>query len=55
MQGLNTWSYHPYRPFLTDVGDIYICRVAPGNNSIRFEWLGEGATYSVYYRKRHDH
>ena len=54
MQGLNTWSYHPYRPFLTDVGDIYICRVAPGNNSIRFEWLGEGATYSVYYRKRHD-
>lgn len=54
MKGTNTWSYRPYRPFLTDVGDIYICRVVPAQESIHFEWLpldGE-PTYSVYCRVR---
>ena len=53
MKGINSWSYRPYRPLLTDVGDIYICRVAPHENDIHFEWLAEeNTTYSVYYRKR---
>lgn len=54
MRGKNTWSYAPYRPLLTEVGDIYICRVAPAETSIHFEWLslGEGCEYSVYCRQR---
>lgn len=53
MKGQNTWSYQPYRPFLIDVGDIYICRVVPFETKIHLEWLGEsGAVYSVFYRKR---
>lgn len=52
MKGYPFWSYAPYRPFLTEVGDIYICRVAPGVNSIHFEWLAAGHEYDVFYRKR---
>ena len=53
MKGYNNWSYHPYRPLLTEVGDIYVCRVAPYETSIHFEWLSEcGTVYSVFYRKR---
>ena len=53
MQGYNLWSYSPYKPLLRNVGDIYICRIAPDENSIHFEWLGpEGKEYSVFYRKR---
>lgn len=52
MKGNNYWSYAPYRPLLTDVGDIYICRIAPGENSIHFEWLDGGEEYNVYLRKR---
>lgn len=39
MKGYNKWSYAPYRPFLWNVGDIYICRVAPSKNTIHIEWL----------------
>lgn len=53
MKGYNLWSYTPYKPLLRDVGDIYICRIAPGENSIHFEWLDIGkAEYSVFYRTR---
>ena len=53
MKGTSTWSYRPYRPFLTEVGDIYICRVAPYTDAIHFEWLSCGeASYDIYYRKR---
>ena len=53
MKGNNTWSYAPYRPFLTDVGDIYVCRIVPDQTSIHFEWLDtECASYTVFYRKR---
>ena len=53
MKGINTWSYHPYCPFLTEVGDPYICRVVPHETAIHVEWLptGEG-TYRILYRKR---
>lgn len=55
MQRSVSWTYRPYRPFFFEVGDIYICRVAPGGGYIHFEWLeGEGLTYSVHYRKRGD-
>ena len=55
MKGSSTWSYRPYRPFLTEVGDIYICRVVPQTDSIHFEWLPCGeASYDVYYRKREE-
>lgn len=53
MKGLNTWSYAPYRPFLYEVGDIYICRVAPDENEIHFEWLSrDGESYKIFCRKR---
>ncbi len=52
MKGINKWSYAPYRPFLYEVGDIYICRIAPEETSVHFEWLCDGeGVYSVYYRK----
>lgn len=53
MKGYNLWSYRPYKPLLRDVGDIYICRIAPSENAIHFEWLDIGeAEYSVFYRVR---
>ena len=53
MKGSSTWSYRPYRPFLTEVGDIYICRVVPSTDAIHFEWLSIGKSlYNIYYRKR---
>lgn len=53
MKGYNSWSYHPYKPLLTYVGDVYICRVAPSVSAIHFEWLSVGdVEYSVYYRKK---
>ena len=53
MTGCSSWSYRPYSPFLTDTGDIYICRVAPGEKSIHLEWLVEQEkSYRIFYRKR---
>ncbi|MBQ7975613.1 MAG: hypothetical protein IJ300_08020 [Clostridia bacterium] len=47
------WHYAPYKPFLFETRDIYICRVVPEVNEIHFEWLGIGdVEYNVYYRKR---
>lgn len=58
MKGYNLWSYRPYRPFLVNVGDIYICRIVPGKTSIHFEWLeskeDKEDKYEVYYRKRNE-
>lgn len=55
MKGYNLWSYAPYKPLLRDIGDIYICRIVPSENTIHFEWLDIGADeYSVLYRKRSD-
>lgn len=53
MKGTSTWSYAPYKPLLTNVGDIYICRVVPFEDKIHFEWLGENEKeYSVFFKKR---
>jgi len=53
MKGQNTWSFAPYRPFLFEVGDIYICRVVPKKDSIHFEWLDIGEeSYDVFFRVR---
>ena len=53
MRGKSTWSYRPYRPFLTEVGEVYICRLVPRENGIRVEWLPlDGGEYSIYLRLR---
>ena len=54
MKSCAKWSYAPYEPPLTSAGRPYICRVAPGETSVRLEWLatGEGRVYSVYAAKR---
>ncbi len=53
MKGYNLWSYVPYKPLLRNVGDIYICRIAPNVNNIHFEWLDtKNEEYTVFYRKR---
>ena len=55
MKGQNQWSYAPYRPFLWNVGDIYICRIAPSATAIHFEWLSaEENSYEIFCRKRGD-
>ena len=52
MKGHSAWSYRPYRPLLTEVGDPYICRVVPSEYEIHFEWLEDDGTYEVFYRVR---
>ncbi len=52
MNGHNLWSYTPYKPLLSDIGDIYICRIAPGADYIHFEWLDVDNSCDVFYRKR---
>ena len=56
MKGYSKWSYAPYRPYFFEVGDIYICRLAPTENTVHIEWLslGEGKEYSVFFKKRED-
>ncbi|MBQ8526366.1 MAG: exo-alpha-sialidase [Clostridia bacterium] len=46
------WSYAPYKPVFFDDESIYICRIAPGRNYIHFEWLTEGESTDIYFRKR---
>ena len=46
------WSFAPYRPLMFDSGDIYVCRIAPGKNSVHFEWLGIGEPYRVTFGPR---
>lgn len=54
MKGINTWSYSPYKPLMTNVGDIYICQIVPFENKIHFEWLNTDAKeYSVTEVKIH--
>ena len=51
MKGVSTWSYAPYRPFFFDGGDIYVCRLAPGETSLHCEWLAEpGPAYQLWLR-----
>ena len=52
MRAHETWSWRPYRPPFLEVGDPYVCRVAPGAGEIRLEWLGGGTKYEVYFRPR---
>lgn len=52
MRGYNGWSYAPYRPFLYDIGDIYICRITPDESVIHIEWLAFGDSYEVFVRER---
>ena len=54
MKGCTNWSYAPYRPFLWEVGDVYICRIAPSKNAIHFEWLAleDGSEYEIFCRRR---
>ncbi len=50
----SNWSYRPYAPHMRQPGTPYICRIAPGENEILFEWLPEGDTeeYTVLFGKR---
>ena len=43
MKGYNKWSYAPYRPFLYNVGDIYII----GNNATG-DWLNNDNNIAIY-------
>lgn len=52
MKGTSSWSYRPYRPPLCEVGEVYICRIAPDENEVSLEWLACGEEYSVFFRKR---
>lgn len=54
MNGYSRWSYSPYRPYLLEVGEIYICRLAPAKNSLRAEWLPleNNTKYEIFYKER---
>lgn len=52
MKKHNGWSYAPYKPPFIEVGDVYICRIAPAENSILAEWLENAEECSAYIRKR---
>ena len=52
MKGHSLWSFAPYRPPLFDVGTVYICRIAPVDTAVHFEWLPCGEPCRVYFRKR---
>lgn len=53
MTGCTAWSYKPYRPFLWELGDISISRIAPDLDRIHLEWLETGAEeYEVWYSLR---
>ena len=48
-----TWSHRPYCPPLFEVGNPYICRIAPSNGKIHLEWLGcDTEEYRVAWRRR---
>ncbi|MBE6703335.1 MAG: hypothetical protein E7585_08015 [Ruminococcaceae bacterium] len=52
MKATTSWSFSPYRPPLFDVGEIYVCRIAPEKSGFVAEWLPEkdAKTYTVSYR-----
>lgn len=54
MKACTQWSYRPYAPPLWNAGDVYICRLAPGERSVRLEWLPvEGVSdYEVRFAPR---
>ena len=53
MKGVSGWSYAPYKPFLHETGEPYLCRLAPNANGFRCEWIpSAGGTYTVYLRRR---
>ncbi len=53
MKAHKNWSYHPYRPPFFESGDIYVCRIAPNEDSIHLEWLREDFDgFEVYFRER---
>ena len=54
MKKPKSWSYAPYKPLFFNTGDIYICRIAPTENTITFDWLPvDGAeNYNVYLREK---
>ncbi len=52
MRGITSWSFAPYKPLTFDVGSLYVCRMATGEDSISLDWLSvEGGVYIVEYRK----
>ena len=55
MKAHTNWSYRPYKPLFYDCGDIYICRIAPSETEITFDWLddiSQNRIYNIYYRLR---
>lgn len=48
------WSYTPFKPLLSDCGDIYISRVAPDVDKIELNWLPVDGKCAVFYRKKHE-
>ncbi len=53
MKPVLSWSHAPCAPPFHNVGDPYICRLAPGKGSVTVEWLGmPEKEYRVLLRER---
>lgn len=51
MKACTTWNYTPYRPFMFEGGDVYICRMAPSPTAVTLDWLpADSDTYTVCWR-----
>ncbi|MBQ8882138.1 MAG: exo-alpha-sialidase [Clostridia bacterium] len=50
MKTHKNWSYSPYKPLFIETGDIYICRLAPSENSVTVDYLSSESEFSVFYR-----
>ena len=49
------WSFHPYRPYFFDAGDIYVPHVIPYEDAILVEWIGDDRQeYLVFCGPRED-
>lgn len=51
MKAVTTWSAKPYRPILKPAKFPYITRLAPSENGIYFDWLGN-ADQEIFWRVR---
>ena len=58
MRGSSKLNHRPYMPFnrIQETLCPYICRIAPAEDSVEFQWLDNGCdgVHAVFYSKRND-
>ncbi len=54
MKGISGWGYTPYRPYdsIEEAMCPFVCRIAPGLNTVELEWFDKGASCGHVLRYR---